>query len=143
MCYSRHVHVRVFISYADADRKVAEKLAEALKSHGQSVWFDHWKLMPGEDWHQAIRSALQESNAMVVLMSKAAAHSRWVTTEIDFALGSASYKRRVVPVLLDDEAAEQMPWILRTFHSVQLISTSPGAIDDAAVEVARALEATG
>jgi hypothetical protein len=43
----------IFISYAREDRETAQRLAETLKAHGWSVWWDT-RLKAGEVWDEVI-----------------------------------------------------------------------------------------
>ena len=45
----------IFISYAREDAVAADRIAEALRSHGLEVWFDQDELRGGEAWDQKIR----------------------------------------------------------------------------------------
>ncbi len=42
----------IFISYAREDAVAADRIAEALRSHGLEVWFDQNELRGGEAWDQ-------------------------------------------------------------------------------------------
>src|SRR5262245_11021275 len=74
----------VFISYARYDRVAAAALAEDLRKWGVEVWWDD-DLYGGDDFHDAIRSAIDASKATIVIWSTAAVASRWVRGEADYA----------------------------------------------------------
>lgn len=80
--------MKIFLSHAPEDKELARDLATRLSEHGFDVWFDEWQLMPGDNFAKRIGEALEESDAMVVLVSPAAMKSNWVRGEINFALGS-------------------------------------------------------
>ena len=94
----------VFISHNKADKNVARSLAQALIDQGISVWFDEWKLKPGDSIIGGIEDGLAAADMIVVVWSKNAAKSKWVKAEVRASL----YRRitdegvRVVPVLLDN-----------------------------------------
>jgi hypothetical protein len=112
--------MQVFLSYAEADKAYAEKLARALQKELDSrdfkVWYHDWELLPGDNWAQKLGEALEESEAMVVVVSPAAAKSEWVQREIQYALGSENYSGRLIPVIL--KPAADIPWILESMHMV-------------------------
>jgi hypothetical protein len=106
-----------------ADEVLAQKLSEALKKLGLDVW-DGTDILPGENWAAKVAEALQESQAMVVLITPDSLHSSHVRHEISYALGAENYDRRLFPVLaapLDQIPTEQIPWILNTSH-IQMAS---------------------
>ena len=118
--------MKVFLSYSEEDREVAKQLSSQLAKSGFEVWDRAEALFPGDNWPLRIGEALQESNAMVVLISPKSMKSDWVRHEIDYALGSARYKGRLIPVVL--KPTRGMPWILKKFPMVQLQQGLPKAI---------------
>jgi hypothetical protein len=56
-----------FLSYASADRKVAEKLKDELGKAGIQVWSDT-STTTGEDWRRRIEDAIQSANEILVLV---------------------------------------------------------------------------
>src|SRR5476651_118755 len=49
----------VFLSYAREDTAAAQRIAEALRSHGVEVWFDQSELRGGDAWDQKIRGQIR------------------------------------------------------------------------------------
>ena len=60
--------MQVFISHDTQDRKLARTIANKLRNDGFEVWDDS-QLLPGENWAEAMGKALEESDAMVVLLT--------------------------------------------------------------------------
>jgi hypothetical protein len=56
-----------FLSYAAADRKVAEKLKDELEKAGLSVWSDT-DIVAGERWRDRIESAIKSASEILVLI---------------------------------------------------------------------------
>jgi hypothetical protein len=52
--------LKVFLSYAHADREAVRTLYARLKREGVDVWLDKEKLLPGQDWELEIRKAVCE-----------------------------------------------------------------------------------
>jgi hypothetical protein len=109
--------MRVFISYADKERDLARELAHRLAGAGLQVWSADEEIGAGENWAAATQRALDESNALVILLSPDALRSRWVRREIDYALGSPRFEGRVVPVQV--RPTRDKPWILDSFPCVR------------------------
>lgn len=89
----------VFISYANEDRSVAQRLAEGLEQSGISVWWDR-QIQVGSEWDKTIEDALASAKCVVVLWTGHAKNSRWVRAEAREALK----QEKVVPVLLEANA---------------------------------------
>jgi hypothetical protein len=108
--------MQVFLSYAAADRDVAGELAKGLQKLGYDVWYSDGRLYPGDNWPLEIGKALKESDAMVVLLSPESVRSESVNREIQFALSSQNYQRKLIPVL--QRPTRGFPWILKRFHII-------------------------
>jgi len=74
----------VFISHASEDKELfARPLAEALQSHGVTVWFDAFTLRVGDSLRQAIDRGLACSRYGVVVLSDAFFQKHWPQRELD------------------------------------------------------------
>jgi hypothetical protein len=102
--------MNVFLSYTQSDQVFAEKLRSALVSAGLSVWDISHEVLPGDNWAMKTGQALEKSDAMIVLLSPDAVKSRSVRSEIEYALGSPRYERRLIPVVV--KPTRGIPWIL-------------------------------
>lgn len=89
----------VFISYANEDRPVAQRLATGLEQSGMSVWWDR-QIQVGSEWDKTIEDALAAAKCVVVLWTGHAKASRWVRAEAREALK----QEKVVPVMLEANA---------------------------------------
>lgn len=58
----------VFISSSQTDKQWAEKLTKAIEKRGLSTWVDSINLKPGENWQDALESALNSARAIVLLV---------------------------------------------------------------------------
>lgn len=104
------LYVRVFISHAETDRAFAEELIERLKGEGIHVWDPGCQLMPGDNWPLETGRALEKADAMIVLISPAAARSENVRREVEYAVSSKRFRDRLIPVIV--RPAPKAPWIL-------------------------------
>ena len=106
--------MRVFISHSYEDKRWADQIAAKLKQAGLYVWDPEAELFPGDNWHLEIGKALAAAEAMIVLMSPAAAESKMLREEISYAIGSKKFKDRLIPVIV--RPTSKMPWILKTMN---------------------------
>src|SRR5262245_35170529 len=93
----------VYISYASADREVAEAIADRLSSEGFSLFSDEQTLVPGKSLSEVMVKQLQRADAVVALLSSRSQRTRSVEEELQAAL---KRKKLVVPVLLDSGAKD-------------------------------------
>lgn len=125
--------MRVFVSHTENDSAFARDLGARLASRGFDVWDPYVHVAAGANWYDQVAYHLRRAEAMVVLLSEHSTRSRWLVSEIEYALGQQRFKDRLVPVLV--EPTEDVPWILRTLQMVD----SRGDATRAADRVARAL----
>jgi hypothetical protein len=104
--------MKIFLSYDDRDEEFANDLAARLSDAGYDVWYSAKRILPGDNWALEVGKALEESDAMVDLLSPAALGSSRVRGDISFALGSLNYSDRLIPVQVAAVAPESVPWIL-------------------------------
>jgi len=114
--------MKVFISHSQEDEVLARRIADVLKKAGLDVWDDR-EIFPGDNWAAKVAQALDESNAMVVLLTADALKSRWVQHDISFALGENRYKKRLIPVIVgspEKATGDYYPWILNRLKTIKL-----------------------
>ena len=115
--------MKVFISHAHTDEPLVKKIAAFLEEAGLEVWDANREILPGDNWADKVAQALQESEAMVVLLTPDALRSSWVRREIEYALGEPGYRKRLIPVFVGDQTElpkEEVPWILRHLQMIKL-----------------------
>jgi tetratricopeptide (TPR) repeat protein len=86
----------VFISHSSKDDGVVRELRHALELRGIRVWADSEELKGGDALEPRIRTEIDGSDAVLVVLSIAALNSKWVQREIKYAL---SLKKPVIPLL--------------------------------------------
>lgn len=86
----------VFLSYAKEDVGRAERVAEALRRAGFSVWWDR-KIIPGKQFDNVIAEAIAAARCLIVLWSSASCASEWVKDEASEGLS----RNTLVPACID------------------------------------------
>ncbi|HET9285280.1 MAG TPA: toll/interleukin-1 receptor domain-containing protein [Candidatus Angelobacter sp.] len=94
----------VFISYSHADKTFVDKLAAGLVEHNAHVWLDRWELNVGDSILNRVQQAIQESDALLIILSKASVASEWCKKELNAGLMRELDEKRVLvlPVLVED-----------------------------------------
>jgi len=94
----------VFISYSHADKGFVDKLAAHLVKRNAHVWVDTWELNVGDSILNRVQEAIQDSSALLVILSKASVQSEWCKKELSAGLMRELEEKRVIvlPVLLED-----------------------------------------
>lgn len=101
---TKHKSHKVFLSYSNADREIARKIANRLHSQGVNVWFDQYEFQVGDSIVQTIQRAIYASDYLIVLLSPNSVDSRWVKHELNITLAREFATRDVtlLPVLIED-----------------------------------------
>ena len=110
--------LRVFLSYAERDDKLAQAIRATLEKAGFKVWDPAAELAPGDNWALKQGKALNDAEVMVVLLSPAALASEHVKREIDYALAEPRFKKRLIPVVV--RPVKEIPWILETLQVLRI-----------------------
>lgn len=126
--------MKIFLSHAQRDAALAQKIAHGLRQEGLQVWLPEEELLPGDNWAEGTTRALDECDSMVTLLTPNAAQSGNVQWEMGYALGNKAYRKRVIPIVVGSEAESLLPWILERFQVVRIKSADDA--DQAIHEIA-------
>jgi hypothetical protein len=114
--------VRVFVSYAHADRPVQEAFEAQLRAAETQGAFTYWadtRLQPGDNWDQEIKAHIAMADIALLLVSDSFLSSAYCTaTEVPRLLGD---KRKIFWVTVNE-----CPWELSPFQSVQACASLGG-----------------
>lgn len=127
--------MKVYVSYTDRDADLAARLAARLAAEGFGVWPDDQVLL-GDNWALAAGKALEDADAMVVLLSPEGLNSERVRHEIGYALTQQRFQGRLFPVQV--RPTKRVPWMQ---HAAPLIDWR-AAPDRALVDIVMALRAS-
>lgn len=87
----------IFISYSRKDQQTTDQIVSRLKERGFKVWIDHEGIKGGKLWRVEIVEAIDNADAVVLMLSPNSAASDNVRKEVDLAESS---NRKIFPVLL-------------------------------------------
>lgn len=113
--------MELFISYPSDQRDLAERLRLALEAEGHSVFTDRAELREGEAYHEALREAIEDADAMLFLITpRAVAPGSYALTELDHAQRRwRAPGGRVLPVLIEPTPIATIPPYLRSVTLLQ------------------------
>ena len=120
--------LRVYISFAEEDRRQVRELESRLRAAGFETWFDEKDLTAGSDWKDEIKEALPRSDAFVSCIStRSVSRPGFYDEEIAIALEPPNERPGfVIPVRLDEC---ELPATYRDAHL-----TWVDLFDDAGIE---------
>lgn len=79
-------HSSCFISYADADEALAQRLYADLKARGVECWFAPHDMKIGARIRPTIEQAIHQQEKLLLLLSEHSIGSSWVKDEVEAAL---------------------------------------------------------
>ena len=128
----------VFLSYANADREIASRLAKDLNAQGIEVWQDIADIKPGEVWVQSLLNAIRNAPNFVAIVSKNTLTRPYFSTELATAIAASqtSNSRRILPVLI--EKGVRIPPFLSQFKALD--ATTPEHYQAAVRELAQLIK---
>ncbi|MEM9164154.1 MAG: TIR domain-containing protein, partial [Cyanobacteria bacterium P01_F01_bin.4] len=107
---------QVFISYAEADGSIKEKVLCHLLRAGVTVWADTIDIRTGEDFETALRRGIEAADNVVYLISKASLSSTYCQQELDYAL---TLNKRIIPILAEEV---NLNWLKDEVKTIQFIN---------------------
>ena len=109
----------LFLSYNPLERENVQVLASVLNDGGISVWFDEWRLVPGQNWAPLREAAMSDSAAIVMCIG---GQGSWPERDLGLALfiqqQDPSFK--LLPVLLPGAEVGNIPPVLSRIRHIDL-----------------------
>ncbi len=99
---------QLFICYAHKDKDRCDKLVSWLKENDfadNEIWYDH-HIEGGNNWRDEITTAIDESYAMLVVMTENSMESQYCTYEWAYAMGQGM---TVFPLLFEQLDIQKIP----------------------------------
>lgn len=127
--------MKLFISYPSDQRELAEHLRLALEAEGHEVFTDRSELKEGEPYHEALREAIDDADAMVFIVTpRAVAKGSYALTELDLAERRwRSPGGHVLPVVVETTPIAAIPPYLRSVTLLQpqgdVVAETVAAVD--------------
>lgn len=90
---------RVFLSHATADKQSAVQIARCALEIGVEVYLFEWNSRPGTVVSEKLKQAIDNADAVVVLLTPASQTSAYTHQEIGYAEKS---KKLIVPIVLPE-----------------------------------------
>ena len=125
----------VFVSYSRRDTDFVQRVASSLEERGKSVWIDTRGIADTEVFPQALRSAIEGSDAFLFVISPDSVASDFCEEEVTYA---RSLEKRIVPVLRTPVPDPAMPEEIRNRNWIPFTETDD--FDAALDRVVRALD---
>ena len=88
-----------FISYSHVDKRLADASCAVLEAAGIRCWIAPRDIGPGQEWAEAIITAIDRCSVMVLIFSRDANESSQIRREIERAVHNSV---PIVPVRIED-----------------------------------------
>ncbi len=128
--------MKLFLSYPSGQRALAERLTLALEAEGHEVFIDRADLKAGEAFHQTLREAILDADAMVFMVTpEAVASGSYALAELNIA--QQRWRRpsgHVLPVMVVDTPICALPSYL---SAVTVLQPRGEAVAEIVAAVAR------
>jgi hypothetical protein len=109
--------LRIFLSYAVAEREYGHKLRRLLSQRPNLQIFTPESLSAGENWESKLKDEISQCDIFVVLLSQNSVNSEWVLCE----LGAAwALNKLIILVITHPDVVSKIPLDLRRVQSVEI-----------------------
>ena len=112
----------VFVSYSRRDSEFVGRMVESIERSGKEVWLDTEGLVDGEVFPHAIRTAIEQADSFLFVITPAAVESPFCESEVDYA---SDLHKRIVPVLREPVADDQLPAEIRDRNWIPFTERDP------------------
>jgi TIR domain len=127
--------MKIFLSYSEPDKDIAESIAFSLRSRSHEVFLDRDDLPAGQSYDEQIEKAVQLSDIFIFLISPdSVTEGRYALTELKFARRKWKHPAgRVLPVMVRETPLDKIPAYLRAV-TILRVSGNAAAETSAAVD---------
>lgn len=107
--------MRIFISYAREDHDLAQKVCRIATKAGHVVWLDNRSLPTGASWENLIRDAIQKTDVVVVLVTRALSARPQSYVQQELQIAGEFWQTRpadqtwIIPLVFDGAAVPAWP----------------------------------
>ena len=127
----------VFVSYATANKPVADAVCATLERHGVRCWIAPRDILPGLDWGAAIVDAIGASKVMVLVFSAAANKSPQIKREVERAVHKGV---AIIPLRIEDvPLGKTLEYFISSSHWLDAYTPSVEAHLDRLAETVKLL----
>ncbi len=134
---------QVFISHVEEDERVAIQVAGELETAGFTTWYYERDSLPGVSYLLQTRQAIEDSQALILLISSNSLESHQITREVVHAHESG---KAFFPILLDVTHVEfqsRQPEWAEAIGAAASIRLSEEGIENLVSRLVKGLEASG
>ena len=125
----------LFISHSSNDKEVARVLCRELERASLPCWLAERDILPGQEWAESIISAIEKSDAMLLIFSASANASPHVLREVERAVSKGI---QIVPVRIDDtEPSRSMELFITVSHWLYAANESVASFVPRLIEACR------
>jgi len=113
-------HHDVFISYAQQDKTIADKVCAKLESRNIRCWIAPRNISPGKSFPEAIIEGIEDGKVVVLIFSSHANNSPHVTRELTNAVNKG---RMIIPFRIEDVIpSKSMEYLIGVPHWLDAIT---------------------
>ncbi|MBT28107.1 MAG: hypothetical protein CMO01_00490 [Thalassobius sp.] len=95
-----------FISYADEDKNIHEKVRKYLTRYLITSWAHYRDIRKGENFETAILEGIEKANNVLYFISKKSVKSEYCRKELEYA---TQYNKRIIPLLIENVSEKDFP----------------------------------
>ena len=129
--------MRVFLTFPQQFAGIAGEIADALKAEGFDVFnpagFDLRHV--GENNYRVIAHALDESEAMIVLVDGTSTTPANVKADLSYAFGKRRFEGHLIPIFINGTG--DAPWALRIQGGVSVTATETDRVPELILDALR------
>jgi len=96
-----NIPIEAFLSHADEDKRIARKIANALKKYNIKVFVAHDDIDAGEDWETVLIEKIKDCDIFLVLLSDNFHKANYTDHEVGIARGLS---KQIVPMRIDNSS---------------------------------------
>jgi WD40 repeat protein len=111
----------VFVSYSRRDSEFVRRVTDSISERGKEVWLDTEGIADGEVFPEAIKRAIEQSDAFLFVITPDSVHSPYCGNEVEYA---RQMQKRILPVLRSPVPDADLPAEIRDRNWIPFVEDS-------------------
>jgi WD40 repeat protein len=106
---------QVFISHAESDNVMVEKVGKSLMREGLTIWTNRTDIKTGTQFQDEINQGIEQADNVVYLISSDSIQSKYCQDELAYAF---AHNKRIISLLIESIDIEQLPPQIRALQFI-------------------------
>ncbi len=105
----------VFVSYAEEDEKIRNRVLRSLSQHLITTWTHQMDIQAGGDFEEEVEKGIEQADNFIFFITHESIKSQYCKKELEHAV---KYNKRIIPLRMDNVTLQDFPAEIRNLQFI-------------------------